>query len=374
LILIEFSSDFLDSALRQRYRKGDIMSTESPEGLVAPKGFRAELRDAVSLRTISLIIGVLLLQLGFILSYVGAFHAPKPHEIRIGIVSPSEKISTQIADKLNGIGEHPVNAVHVADKDTAIQKIKSGELSAALDIHIFGKTDTLLISRGGGHAVADAATKVATLLEETQHRTVTVEDVVPLQSGDYYGLTGFYLVIGWMVGGYLMASLLGVAAGARPATPRRAYFRLGAIVPYAIVSGFGGAYIVDKVLGALTGHFLELSLLGALLVASSAAVTMALQVMFGVIGIGIAVLIFVILGNPSAGGPFQTELLPPFWHFLTNALPTGAGTDTVRRIVYFDGIGISGHLTVISIWVIAGAVVTVIASHLRHRFVRKNNR
>jgi hypothetical protein len=94
--------------------------------------------------------------------------------------------------------------------------------------------------------------------------------------------------------------------------------------------------------------------------------------MFGVVGIGIAVLVFVILGNPSAGGAYQTELLPPFWRFMSNALPTGAGTDTVRRIVYLDSHGVSGHLIVISIWVIAGAVITVIASHLRHRSARKS--
>ena len=101
---------------------------------------------------------------------------------------------------MNAIESHPINAVPVADKDTAIQQIKSGELSAALVINIFGKTDTLLISSGGGATVANAVTKVVTLLEASQHRTVTVEDVVPLQSGDNYGLTGFYLVLGWIVG------------------------------------------------------------------------------------------------------------------------------------------------------------------------------
>jgi hypothetical protein len=343
-----------------------------PEERIAPQGFWAELRDAVSLRTVSLIAGVLLLQFAFILAYVAAFHAPKPRDIRLGIVSPLEAISKQTAEKMNAIESDPLDAVVVADKDTALQQIKSGELSAALVINIRGKTDTLLISSGGGAAVASAVTKVITLLEKTQDRTVIVEDVVPLQSGDNYGLTGFYLVLGWIVGGYLMAALMGVSAGARPATPRRAYFRLGAIVPYALISGFGGAFIVDQVVGALTGHFLELALLGALLVASSATVTMAFQVMFGVLGIGISVLVFVILGNPSAGGAYQTELLPPFWRFLSNGLPTGSGTDTVRRIVYLESHGIRGHLIVISVWVIAGAVITVIASHLRHWFARKN--
>ena len=63
-------------------------------------------------------------------------------------------------------------------------------------------------------------------------------------------------------------------------------------------------------------------------------VTLAFQTLFGVIGIGITVLVFVILGNPSGGGAYQTELLPPFWRSLSSALPNGAGTDTVRRIVY----------------------------------------
>src|SRR5215213_4717052 len=147
-------------------REGPTMATSTvhgrqgaPDEPVVPHHFWAELRDAVSLRTVTLIVGVLLLQFAFILSYVAAFHAPTPHEIRLGIVSPSEKISEQTADRMNAIDSHPLNAVVVADKDTAVRQIKSGELSAALVISIFGKTDTLLISSGGGATVANAVTK-----------------------------------------------------------------------------------------------------------------------------------------------------------------------------------------------------------------------
>src|SRR4029078_6259868 len=105
----------------------------SPEEPIA-QHFLPELRDAVSLRTVSLIGGVLLLQFAFILSYVSAFHAPKPRDIRLGVVSPSEKLSAQTSDKMNAIESDPLNAVPVADKDTAIQQIKSGDLSAALVI------------------------------------------------------------------------------------------------------------------------------------------------------------------------------------------------------------------------------------------------
>lgn len=332
-----------------------------------PQTLWAEFRDAVSPRTVGLIVGVLLLQLGFILSYVGAFHAPTPHEIPIGVVAPTAQVSQQTVAGMNGLAGAPLKAVAIADRATAEAQLHSGDLSAVLVIAPQGTTDTLLVASGGGVSATTAVTSVVQQVDAAQQRTITTLDVVPLQPGDGRGLTGFYLVIGWIVGGYLVAALLGVSAGARPATPRRAYFRHGAVIPYSILSGLGGVLVVDQALGALTGHFWSLWWLGALVVASAAAVTLAFQVLFGVLGIGITVLVFVILGNPSAGGAYQTSLLPPFWRWISNALPNGAGTDTVRRIVYLGSNGITGHLVVIALYVVLGSAIALAASHLHHR-------
>ena len=195
--------------------------------------------------------------------------------------------------------------------------------------------------------MASAVEQVVAQAEASQHRSATVTDLVPLQAGDGRGLTGFYLVIGWIVGGYLVASLLGVARGARPATVRRAAIRLLALIPTRSCPASAVRWWWGPVLGALTGHLLALWWLGTLLVLAAAAVTMAFQVLFGVLGIGVTVLVFVILGNPSAGGAYQPALLPPFWRAISSALPNGAGTDSVRRIAYFDSHGIGGHLAVI---------------------------
>ena len=40
-------------------------------------------------------------------------------------------------------------------------------------------------------------------------------DVTPTGSQDHESLTAFYLIVGWLVGGYLVASLLGVTLGTR---------------------------------------------------------------------------------------------------------------------------------------------------------------
>ncbi|HEX7662700.1 MAG TPA: ABC transporter permease [Pseudonocardiaceae bacterium] len=341
-----------------------------------PKGLIAEWWDAIEPRSTLLVIGVLLLQMGFILSYVGAFHAPTPQSVLVAVVAQPRAAATQLADRLNGLSGAPLKATVVADEATARQRIRNDDTSGALIVTpnpAPGTADRLLVASAGGPAVATAIQEVITQVDAAQHRTITVEDVVPTQSGDARGLTGFYLVVGWIVGGYLVAALLGVAKGSRPATFRRAGLRLIALVPYAIVSGFGGALIVGRVLGAETGHTLALWGIGTLLVLSAATVTMAFQVLFGVVGIGITVLIFVVLGNPSAGGAYQPSLLPPFWRALSNALPNGAGTDGVRRIVYFDAHGIAMYLVVLAAYAVGGAIVTLIAAYVLHRRKNGNN-
>ena len=329
-----------------------------------PEGYWAELRDAVAPRTVLLVAGVLVLQLAFIWSYAAAFHSPRPHRIAVAVTGPG---ASALASRLNQLPDQPVTAVPVGDTATARQRLRDGADYAALISSPAGSRDTLLTANALGSSVVTAATQIFTTLEAQQHRELTVTDIVPLQAGDYRGLTGFYLVIGWLVGGYLVASLLGVAKGSRPATLRRARWRLGAMIPYAILSGLGGALVCDQLLGALTGHFLALWWLGAMLVASAATVTMALQILFGYIGIGVTILVFVILGNPSATGAYQVPLLPSFWRTIAYWLPNGAGTDTARRMVYFGGNGITGHLIVISAWIMGGAIVTVLAAWARHR-------
>ena len=333
----------------------------------AAQSIWADFKDAVALRTVALIVGVLILQLGFILSYVGAFHTPTPRNIPLAVVSDSAQVSDRTAAGLNAITKSPLAAVAVTGRATAEQQIRRGQISAALIINTHGTADTLLTASGSGVSVVSAVTAVIEQVEASQQRTVTATDIVPLQAGDGRGLTGFYLVIGWLVGGYLVAALLGVSSGARRVTPGRTYFRLVALVPYAALSGLGGVLIVDQLLGALTGHFWMLWWLGALLVASAATVTMAFQVVFGVLGIGLAVLVFVVLGNPSAGGAYQTSLLPPVWRWLSNGLPNGAGTDAVRRTVYLGSSGITGHLVLIGAYVLAGALIAAGAAHLIHR-------
>ncbi|MEO3743564.1 hypothetical protein [Plantactinospora sp. B5E13] len=343
--------------------------TPDPTPPTGRASFVAELRDAVSPRTISLVVAVLAVQLGFVLSYIGAFHAPKPRHIPVAVVAPAQ-VSDQLVTQLDNLPDEPLRARPVTDEARARTLILDRTVDAAIVVDPRSSTDTLLVASAAGPAVSATTQQIAETIEAQQHRQVRVTDLRPPDAGDGRGMSSFYLALGWIVGGYLAAAILGMAAGARPANPHRTIVRLGVLALYAVASGLGGALIAGPVMGALSGHLLELWAIGALTVFASAAVTVALQTLLGVIGIGAAVVLFVVLGNPSAGGAYPHVLLPPFWRAIGSWLPPGAATTAVRNTVYFAGHAIAQSLTVLAGYAVLGIATAVVAAALHRRRAR----
>jgi hypothetical protein len=332
----------------------------------ATETFTEELRDAFAPRTLVLVVGVALLCLGFVLSYVGAFHDPTPHRIPVALVAPAQ-VSDQLVDGLNGIEGEPVHATAVADEAAARRQLERGEISGALLVDPTGTEDTLLVATGQGAAISAAVERIFTAAEASQQRTVAVTDAVPHQSGDPQGSSVFYVAVGAVLAGYLLAAVLGMAKGARPATFRRTLWRLAATVPYSLAVGLGIAIVTGPVLGAITGHFGAVFGIATLLVLSAATVTMSFQVLFGIFGIAATILIFVVVGNPSAGGAYPYPLLPTFWRTVGPWLPNGAGVDALRSAVYFGGTGMAPALWIVVAWILAGTALTVLAARIVHR-------
>ncbi|TGB11048.1 DUF3533 domain-containing protein [Streptomyces sp. MZ04] len=326
--------------------------------------FTDELKSAVTPRAALLVIGVLALQLLFIASYVGALHDPKPRDVPFGVVAPGPA-AEQASARLGKLPGDPLDPRVVDDEATARKQIMDRDIDGALIINPRATTDTLLVASGGGTVLATALEKIATQLEAAENRTVRTVDVAPASPEDFDGLSSFYLVVGWCVGGYLCASILAISAGSRAANRSRALIRTGVMALYSIAGGLGGAIIIGPILGALPGSVLALWGLGALVVFGVGMITLALQAATGIVGIGLAVLIVVIAGNPSAGGAFPLPMLPPFWEAIGPWLPPGAGTWVARSIAYFEGNAVTGPLLVLSAWAVVGVVVTLALSARR---------
>ncbi|MQY08758.1 DUF3533 domain-containing protein [Actinomadura macrotermitis] len=331
------------------------------------RGFAADLRDAVSPRAALLVAGVLVVQLAFVLSYIGAFHAPAPHRVPVAVAAPSAQAGAQVVERVNKLPGTPVDARVVAGPGQARARVLDRSVQAALVIDPQGRSDTLLVATAGGPAGPAAVEQLARRLEGAEKRAITVNDLRPPSRNDARGLSSFYLVLGWMIGGYLAAALLAQAGGARPANLNRMLIRLGTLALYAVVSGLGGALIAGPLFGALNGHFLQLWAIGALVVFAAGASTAAMQILLGTLGIGVAILLYVVLGNPSAGGPYPPELMPAFWRVIGPWLPPGAGTALVRNTVYFHGHATGGPWLVLASYAVAGTMVSIAVSALMRR-------
>ena len=275
----------------------------------APTSFLDELKDAVTPRAVFLVVGVAIIQVAFIISYVGAFHHPEPHGLPVAVVAPPAD-APQLVKALNGIPGHPLEVTAVPSVAAGTRQLLRRDVFGVLVVDPTAAKEQLLEASASGVSASVAVTDVLDVVAARYHRTVVVHDIRPPSAGDRNGLTSFYLVIGWIVGGYLVASILGISTGSRPANARRATLRLGAIAVYALVTGMAGAIVVGPILHALPGPSIQLGLLGALVIFCAGAFAMALLVVAGTIGIGVAIIVFVVLGNPSAGGPVRMAAPP----------------------------------------------------------------
>lgn len=329
----------------------------------------ARWRSGLTARNTLLVVAILGIQLGFIASYLGAFHNPKPHRVPLAVVAPAgtpPAQAGQAVDRLNSIPGAPLAAHLVPDEAAARDELADRKIYGAYLPSAQGP-DRLFVDSAASASVSQALSEVFSQVERAAGHQLTVVDVIPAGPGDARGLSAFYLTVGWMLGGYLVATGMSISRSARPAHPPAAIVRLGAVALYAIVSGVLGAVVTISILGVFSGHLLPLAALGALLVFATGAFAMALQAWAGVIGVGLTVVVLVVLGNPSAGGAYAWPLLPPFWRAIGPWLPPGAGTTLVRGIIYFHGEGLVGPAVLLGGYAVAGMVATLAAAALADR-------
>ncbi|MGB3168461.1 MAG: hypothetical protein WBB62_03205 [Rhodococcus sp. (in: high G+C Gram-positive bacteria)] len=315
-----------------------------------------------------LAFGVLILQLGFIASYVAAFHQPTPRDIPIAVVAeqglPAD-IAIDTAARLNAIDGAPL-ATRTADSTgEARTLLRDREILGAYVLSPSG-TDTLVTASAAGSSISAALESIFTEVEQSQNRQFVVRDEIPVGIHDNRGLSGFYLAVGWVVGGYLLAAAIGLLVGA-PNSLREAASQLGVFAAYSVLSGALGAWLVTHILGTFAGHWFPLWLLGAGVVFATSVFTLGLRAAIGVAAVPIAIIVFVILGNPSAGGAFGPNVLPEFYAAVGRWITPGVGTEGVRSIVYFSGTGLGQPALALALYAVVGVALLLVFTARRTR-------
>lgn len=319
--------------------------------------------------TALLMVATMIIMLAFIASYVGALHDPEPHALPVGVVGASSvtgRVEADIATYAPQLEPHSYPT-----PEDAKAALRNRTIYAALVPQPSSRTDILYVASAANPAVSSELVTQATAAEKGRGRTLQVRDIAPLPRTDPRGLTVFYLVVGWVVGGYLTATILGLRRGMRPLRMRACVLRIAALVIFAAVGGPASVAYLEHVQHVLPGHEVQLMGVGALTIAASALSASAIMSVLGIIGTGLVIIAYVVIGNPSSGGPFAYELLPAFWRTVGPYLPPGAGTDASRNTLYFNGNTLSRPIYVLGTYAVAGMLVLLISSAVDSSYRRQ---
>ncbi len=195
------------------------------------------------------------------------------------------------------------------------------------------------------------------LFAVARHAAVTVTDAKPLQPEDSTGLSSLYMMIGWVFGGYFLATVVTTIVGFKQWTRRHSFVRLGALALCSIASGLMGAGIGAAFGPISSEHFWAVAGIGTLLVFSTACATAGLQAIIGMYGTQVALIAFIMLGNPSSGGIAAPQMLPVFWRAIGPWLPNAAGFTLLRNTLYYGGRNFGSAIPVLCAYTVAGAAL-----------------
>jgi hypothetical protein len=340
--------------------------SENETGTVAGQEDHEYQRGRITVRGLARpavgLAAVVLFQLLFASVFVGVLHHPVLHRAPVAVVGRSP-----LAQVVDSHGGGTVRLVAEPTAGAARAAVRGGQVNAAIVAGRHG--ESLLIQTAASPGTATVLTKEFTTAATALKTPLQVVDLAPLPASDPNGTSAFFLVIGWMLGGYVGATTLGfLLGGVRSPSLRNAATRLGLLAGYAAVSGFLGALLIGPALGVVVGYSLALAGVGMLLVFAAAAATAGLQAILGLPGTLIAIIGMVVFGDPTAGTSIATALLARPWNMIGQGLPPSAGLSAARSVIYLGGANLTGPLTVLAVYAAAGTLLALaVAAWPRHR-------
>ena len=312
-------------------------------------------------RPAAVLTAVVLFQLLFASVFLGVLHRPALHNAPVAVVGSSPLPAA--------VSHHGGGAIRLVSEPTAPAAraaIHDGKVYAAIIAGPHG--DTLLIESAASPGTATILTKGFTTAAAAAKVPLQVRDLAPLPASDPTGSSAYFLIAGWVLGGYVGATALGVMmGGVKSPSLRQAAQRLGLLVGYAVVSGFAGALLFGPALGVMSGFSAALAGVGMLVVSAAAAATVGLQGALGLPGTLLAIIGMVVFGNSTAGQSVATALLAHPWNVIGVLLPPGAGLSSARSVIYLGGVNLTGPLTVLIGYAVAGTLLMLASTAWRQR-------
>jgi hypothetical protein len=295
------------------------------------------------------IVGLVVVS-AFLACYVGLQRHPEPHGVPVAVTG--DQLATEVRQTLGDrVDVHPA-----ADAASAHRAVLSRDAVAALVPH---GDDGLRLDVAGanGLSTTNAVTGLAGAYANQAGQQLETADIVPLAKFDSRGLCSFYVSFGVTLAGFVLAqNVLGLGQ----VLALRHRFRL--IWGFSAVCGTLAAAIAGPVLGAVPAPFLPLAGTLALLTAAAAFTTKLLGSWLGPVGVPVATLLLLTVGNATSGATIGVVLLPDLARIVSVLLPPGAAVRAVTDLSYFGGAHVAGPLITLALWAVLGALLVGLRS------------
>jgi len=301
-------------------------------------------------------IGVSIVSLLFIVSFIGALHDPGPRSVPVGLVGTHGQASS-----LNTAFSHKAPGAFVITRYPTVAAAHTAILNRTLDAAVVpGPPTRLLVAAAVGHSLTGAVIKAFEAAASAKHVPLTVQDIRPLPPSDPDNLSQVFFIIALLSPSLIFGNLL----VKRLSSDLHPLIQLGLIVIYAAIAAAIAAVFADAVIGALVGSPWGIFGIGALLSFAAAVMAAASTRWTGGIGYAVIGLLFIAVGIPASGTALGPQMITPWYADLGRALPTGSSITAIQNTVYFNGNAITTPLVIVSAWALAGVIAMVMAAIL----------
>jgi hypothetical protein len=301
-------------------------------------------------------------------NYIGAFHAPKPHHVKVAIVGVPAS-TAPLAHELSLTSPNGFDVSRVVSVSRARRLV--GERALAGAYLPSSRPPTVIVATAASASLAGFVEATFRQVVAAQGRPLAIDDVRPLPANNPSGVPNYFFIVICTLGGFLTVAALGLVAPTLPEYHRFAVAGaaslLAPIIGYVIGGpGYGTFSASLATIIAMLG-------LGALYAFAVATTTRLLQLGLGARGTLVASLLFIFLNFPTAGGSVAPQLLPGFWRFLNHFWIGAAALDANRSTLYFGGAGVGTDVLKMLAWPVAWAAVVAVPIYLRNKRKRGNH-
>ncbi|PLW72113.1 hypothetical protein GQS52_12550 [Streptomyces sp. SCUT-3] len=301
------------------------------------------------------LITPLLMCAGMGLAYLGAFHQPEPHGLRVDVVGQGRAAQALARTVEDGAGG-ALDVRTVATRREAVDALEHREVAGAYLPAAGGGTPELLVATAASGTTASVVEAAFTEVAAHRGSPLEVTDVTEPAEGDPTGQGLFFLLVALSIGSYASVAVIGGAGAALPLRTRAA-LGLGTALAVSVI----GTLLAGPVFG-LVEH--GLGGVWALAWAYSAGILWlgtGLHTFLGRWTTLAMTTLFVMLNFTSSGGIFEPALQPGFFGAL-HAFWNGAGfVEGARGLVHFGGLHVGRSVLALALWAVAGLLMLSIA-------------